>query len=378
MIIKNEDQILETDADNIEDYTSDDGGIYPYSKDVDLTQIEINLRDEKISVFEVLRWTRKGKFVLDPEFQRSPNAWKEDKKSMFIESLILNLPLPHFYLNKDISGKYIVIDGLQRLTAILDFFDGKFKLSGLKALPWLNGKDYKELNETQEEIVGKIEDKNIPYYSIMPNVPMAVTYDIFRRINTGGTSLERQEIRNCIYLGKSTSLLKKLADSDEFKKSIDNGISAKRMKDREAVLRCIAFSDSDFMDRYTSDMDDFLGNKMKEINRLNLEDVDEIGSEFIRVMTLIEMVFGDSAFRIKNKDSRGPINMAVMDSVYNFFYNEDESYILSNKNSIAKSYDEMIKDPSYINAVKTSTNSRKKVSTRMKLVKLYLGSYHAD
>ncbi|ATC57914.1 DUF262 domain-containing protein [Vibrio anguillarum] len=181
----NKSEIIESDDDTVEDYTSGDGGIYPYSKNVDLSKIEINLREDKISVFEIIRWTNKDKFVLDPEFQRSPNAWNEMKKSMFIESLILNLPLPHFYFNRDSSGRLVVIDGLQRLTAVLDFYNDDFRLEGLKALPWLNGFSKSELEEEYGEVWSKIEDKNIPYYSIMPSVPMAVTYDIFRRINTG-------------------------------------------------------------------------------------------------------------------------------------------------------------------------------------------------
>lgn len=372
-----EDNILTTDDDNSEDYTSNDGGIYPYSEDVDLSKIEINLRDEKISVFEVLRWTKKNKFKLDPDFQRSPNAWSNNKKSMFIESLILNLPLPHFYFNKDDSGRHVVIDGLQRLTAILDFFDNKFKLEGLKALPWLNNYNFSSLDKSYPEIVSKIEDKNIPYYSIMPDVPMAITYDIFRRINTGGTILERQEIRNCIYLGKSTQLLKELSGNEVFKKAIDNGISSKRMKDKEAVLRCIAFSDPNLLNNYQSDMDEYLSNKMKEINKMEENEIRSIADMFNKTMSLVIDIFGNSAFRINTKDKRGPINIAVMESVYNFFVNSNPDYILSNKKEIRNAFNMLINDESYLNAVKTSTNSVNKVKTRIELSNKYLGGHHA-
>lgn len=369
----NKSEIIESDEDTMEDYTSDDGGIYPYSKNVDLSKIEINLREDKISVFEIIRWTKKGKFVLDPEFQRSPNAWNEEKKSMFIESLILNLPLPHFYFNKDSSGRLVVIDGLQRLTAVLDFYYGDFRLEGLKALPWLNGFSKSELEEEYDEVWSKIEDKNIPYYSIMPSVPMAVTYDIFRRINTGGTKLERQEIRNCIYIGRSTRLLKKLSELEDFSYITDFGISPKRMKDREAVLRCLAFSDKSNLSYYKGDLDDFLGEVMKKINLMDDDEIYELEEKFKANVKKIRIIFGHNAFRVGNKEVRGRINLAVMESIYCVFDGMSAQYVNENKDKLINKYEELILNKEYINSVKTSTNQIKKVSARLAIASEYLG-----
>lgn len=371
-------EVIESDEDTVEDYTSGDGGIYPYSENVDLSKIEINLREDKISVFEIIRWTDKGKFVLDPEFQRSPNAWDEKKKSMFIESLILNLPLPHFYFNKDSTGRLVVIDGLQRLTAVLDFYNEKFQLEGLRALPWLNGLCKSELEIKYTEVWSKIEDKNIPYYSIMPSVPMAVTYDIFRRINTGGTKLERQEIRNCIYIGKSTKLLKKMADYRDFVDVTDSGISPKRMKDREAVLRCIAFSNLDFRNYYKGDLDEFLGQIMKELNLMTDEQISSIDDSFVENLKKIKEVFGGNAFRISSKDARGRINLAVMESVYSAFNELSFDYVVKNKKNLLSNYSDLIENEEYLNAVKTSTNQLKKVSKRMELAIYFLGGNYAN
>ncbi|GLO60533.1 hypothetical protein MACH09_10410 [Vibrio sp. MACH09] len=371
-------EVLETDEDNAEDYTSDDGGIYPYSENVDLSKIEINLREEKISVYEIMRWTKKQKFVLDPDFQRSPNAWKPNKKSMFIESLILNLPLPHFYFNRDSSGRHVVIDGLQRLTAILDFFDDKFQLEGLKALPWLNGFSKSDLEKRYPEVLSKIEDKNIPYYSIMPSVPMAVTYDIFRRINTGGTKLERQEIRNCIFLGKSTKLLNRLAEDQVFIDVIDGGISSKRMKDREAILRCLAFSNKERLKEYKGDLDEYLGSTMKYINKLDDIEVEIIESRFIEVMSVIKNIFDTSAFRIKVNYNRGRINLAVMESIYGVFHNADLNSLSKKKMKILSSYDDLLANEDYLDSVRTSTNQVKKLFTRLDLANKYIGEQNVN
>ncbi|MGL0822912.1 DUF262 domain-containing protein [Vibrio vulnificus] len=369
----NKSEIIESDEDTVEDYTSGDGGIYPYSENVDLSKIEINLREDKISVFEIIRWTNKGKFVLDPEFQRSPNAWDEMKKSMFIESLILNLPLPHFYFNRDSSGRLVVIDGLQRLTAVLDFYNDDFRLEGLKALPWLNGFSKSELEEKYGEVWSKIEDKNIPYYSIMPSVPMAVTYDIFRRINTGGTKLERQEIRNCIYIGRSTKLLKKLSELEEFSYITDSGISPKRMKDREAVLRCLAFSDESFRSYYKGDLDDFLGEVMKKINLMDDDEVCQLEERFIVTLNKIGSVFGQNAFRIGNEETRGRINLAVMESIYSAFNDMSAQYVHESREKLLNKYENLISNEEYLNSVKTSTNQIKKVFSRLAIASEYLG-----
>ncbi|WP_413522449.1 DUF262 domain-containing protein [Photobacterium phosphoreum] len=371
-------EIIESDEDTAEDYTSVDGGIYPYSENVDLSKIEINLREDKISVFEIIRWTNKGKFVLDPEFQRSPNAWDEKKKSMFIESLILNLPLPHFYFNKDSAGRLIVIDGLQRLTAVLDFYNDKFSLEGLRALPWLNGLYKSELEEKYSEVWSKIEDKNIPFYSIMPSVPMAVTYDIFRRINTGGTKLERQEIRNCIYIGKATRLLKKLSELDVFTYITDSGVSPKRMKDREAILRCLAFSDKVFLSYYKGDLDEFLGDVMKRINLMDDDELYSISESFEVNLNKIEKVFGNNAFRIGNEDTRGRINLAVMESVYCAFNDMNIMYISENRDLLLNKYEQLILNKEYLNSVKTSTNQIKKVFKRIDMASEFLGGNYVN
>lgn len=91
-----------------------------------------------------------------------------------------------------------------------------------------------------------------------------VVYDIFERVNTGGTQLNRQEIRNCIFAGKATKLLKKLSEQEYFKQAIDYGFSPKRMKDRELILRYLAFKIFDDNEDYQGDMSDFIEEAMKK------------------------------------------------------------------------------------------------------------------
>ena len=188
--------------------------------------------------------------------------------------------MPPIYVNQTTDGKFMIIDGLQRTTAMYDFVHNKFPLRGLEALPDLNGKYFEALNELKT----KVEDKKLLLYILKPTVPLKVIYDLFNRINTGGTPLNRQEVRNCVFKGKSTLLLKELAESDYFKNAIDYGISSKRMKDREAVLRYLAFRIQDYEKQYPGDMSSFLETSMKIINTLNDIDIAVLKQDFYKVM----------------------------------------------------------------------------------------------
>jgi uncharacterized protein with ParB-like and HNH nuclease domain len=208
------------------------------------------------------------KLIIDPDFQRNV-VWELDKKSKFIESVILNFPLPPWYLNQTKEGKQIIVDGLQRATALHEFVNDKFKLSGLEALTRLNGYTFSELKKLPDDYQTRIEYKKLYVYFIKPSVPVKVVYDIFNRVNTGGTKLERQEVRNCIFSGKSTKLLKQLSEKEYFIKAIDNGVSPKRMKDRKVILRYLAFKLFDYEKDYQGDMSDFVEIAMKKINLMD-------------------------------------------------------------------------------------------------------------
>ncbi len=359
--------------DQLEDEQSEKSpqdGIYPvnYSKEVDI-------KEESISVFELRRKIENDKIIMNPDFQRHL-VWKPHQKSQFIESIILNVPLPPFYLKKELNGKLIIIDGLQRTSTLEAFLnqegDDYFPLEGLMALPRMNGKYFHQLDE---DIRTRIEDKNLLIYVLQPTVPMVVVYDIFNRINTGGTQLERQEIRNCIFIGESTRLIKRLADDPDFKQAIDYGIAPTRMKDREAVLRCISFQICDYGTEYNNSLDDFLEKSMRKINRTPLEEIEKLELEFKRVMKMTFDFFGYNNFRLPTDYSRGRINIAVMESVYNFFANSDPLVLVKNKKAIKENFSTLLDDEEYYDAVRYSTGSKSKVDARFSIAKATLGNF---
>ncbi len=352
-VYKINDQLDESDFLEPNDFND---SIYPatYSNE------ELDIKENHTQVISLLRKREQNKIVI-PEFQRN-QVWKPQQKSRFIESLILNIPIPPLYISQDLEGKMIIVDGLQRTSAIFEFLSNDYKLVGLEALPHLNGKVYDELDG---DLKARIEDRELLLYILKPSVPMSIVYDIFNRINSNGTPLTRQEIRNCIYIGKSTRLLAKLANYEVFKNAVDNGISSRRMKDREAILRFFAFSDDLGTNEYKGDLDTFLGGAMKKINRMKDEEINDLEKRFVRVMNLTLDFFGDRNFRLPTENSRGLVNVALFDAITVFFDKKSNSELTENKDYITSQYHNiLLNDADFRNSVRTSTNNEKSVKTR--------------
>jgi len=360
--------VIVTDEDTAEEDGADSGGLYPY----DPTQSDIDIREDPQTVFELMRKYDKGKLIIDPDFQRNL-VWKPDQKSKFIESVILNFPLPPWYVNQTVEGKYIIVDGLQRTTTLHQFVNNEFGLSGLEALPKLNGYNFSQLQELPGDYQTRIEDKKLNIYVIRPSVPLKVVYDIFNRINTGGTNLERQEVRNCIFSGKSTKLLKELSEQEYFKRAIDNGISPKRMKDREVILRYLAFNIFDHEQDYQGDLNNFVEKAMKKINLMSDLEIEVLKKDFERVMNLTFDFFADKNFRLPKDQDRGKINVAVFESVSYFFSRSSDEFLINNKESIKNNFNKLLKNQDYLNSIKYGTSSKAKFNTRLKLAQEILG-----
>ena len=363
-----QDDVIKTDEDTAEEDSGDSGGLYPY----DPTEADIDIREEPQTIFELLRKYDNGKLIIEPDFQRNL-VWKPDQKSKFIESVILNFPLPPWYLNQTKEGKLIIVDGLQRTTALHEFVNDKFKLSGLEALTKLNGSTFSELKKLPGDYQTRIEDKKLNIYLIKPSVPVKVVYDIFKRINTGGTRLERQEVRNCIFSGKSSKLLKQLSEKEYFIKAIDNGVSPERMKDREVILRYLAFKLFDYEKDYEGDMSDFVEKAMKKINLIDDLEIELLKNDFERVMNLTFEFFGPKNFRLPSGKNRGKINIAIFESVCYFFSKMSDEFLQYHKKSIQDNFIKLLENPAYFDAIKYSTSSKSKVITRFKLAQDILG-----
>lgn len=343
-------------------------GLYPY----DPTHQAIEVEELPFSIYEYLRQLGKGKIIVRPSFQRNM-VWGNVQKSQFIESVLLNFPLPPIYLNQTKDNKYIVIDGLQRTTALEEFFDDEFALTGLEALQQYNGQRFSDLGDLQS----KLEDKKLTIFSLKPSTPLPVIYELFKRINTGGTQLNRQEVRNCIFNGKSTALLSELAESDEFRKAIDYGVSPKRMKDQEVALRYIAFRWGNPDENYDGDLSRYIEDMMRRLNAMSDEELTTIKKDFSRTMAWAYRLWGRNSFRIPKEDSRGIVNTAVFESVGCFISSCSDEFLKRHQPEISDRYfSRLLCTDEYIKAVTSSTGSKLNVKTRMNLAKSILTPQH--
>lgn len=354
-----ENEVIELDEHTAQEDEKEDGSIYPY----DPAYESIEIGEDPFSVFEYLRQLDKGKVTIQPDFQRN-QVWNNKQKSRFIESIILNFPLPPIYLNETKDSTYIVIDGLQRTTALKQFYNGEFALTGLEALPKYNSLKFSGLPETLQS---KIEDKKLTVFVLKPSTPMVVIYDLFNRINTGGTQLNRQEVRNCIFIGKSTQLLKELSEQEYFKQAINWGVNATRMKDREVVLRYITFRWFDYVKMYSGDMSDFVESAMKKINKMEESELETIKHDFKRVMEWSFSIWRYNNFRIPTEKTKGTINTAILETVCNYISSKDDNFIQRNKKTIKNNYQTLISNDTYYEAVTKSTGNKAKVFDRFRL-----------
>lgn len=278
----------------------------------DSRSVHVEKKDTQMST--LIHRIENDEIDFTPEFQRSDEAWDDIKQSRLIESMMLRIPLPVFYVDATNENKWLIIDGLQRINAVKRFVvTSELTLTGLELMSECNDQKFSELSE---KLQGRIREADIVIYQIKEGTPKAARYEIFNRINTGGTPLSPQEIRHALNPGPFLKYLETLAESDEFRKAICNGIKVKRMGDQECVLRFLAFSFLQPENYNESDMNFFLVRAMKVGNRLSEYKRDEYRKLFLKVMRVSYEIFGEYTFRKNNqKGPRPPVNKALFEAV---------------------------------------------------------------
>ena len=222
---------------------------------------EMLIRSDNRAVHDVIRRIGQGRFVMDPDFQRD-FIWPEDKQSKLIESVLMRIPLPVFYLAEDVEGGMVIVDGLQRLSTFDRFLKDKLKLR-LADRSDLNGKTFSELHP---KFQNRVEDCNLIFYIIDSKVPERARLDIFERVN-GGVPLTRQQMRNSLFMGKATRFLKKEAQTEIFRQATGGSLGTSSMRDREFVNRFCAFQILTPSEYRRDDMDKFLADSLRSMNR---------------------------------------------------------------------------------------------------------------
>lgn len=329
------------------------------------------VRNETRTISEVVKRIEKNRYKLDPDFQRD-FIWPEEKQSKLIESCLMRIPLPVFYVAEDKDGRIIIVDGLQRLTTFSHYLNDKFYLgysnsNGLNEHATFLGKRFSELPLKLQE---RIEDTQLIFYILDEKAPERAKLDIFERVN-GGVPISRQQMRNCLFNGRGTVLLKDISLSDEFITVTGKGLDSKTMRDREVINRFFAFYLLGYK-KYNGDMDDFLAKSLLLLNDMTEERLQVLRNVFINTLRNNFLLFGQHSFRksLINQEigvNRAVINVSLFDVFSVVLAEFDRKFISDNKEEFIKKFNELIKSWAFDDAITIGTNSKHKVYTRFKL-----------
>lgn len=272
---------------------------------------KIKVRTVPLLVGQLVSRVKHSEIDLEPDFQRRAGIWSPQQESRLIESLLLRIPIPVFYVAADYDDRWSVVDGLQRTSAIHKYIAGELPLKGLQYLWRLNGRRYAELPRPMQR---RIDETQLFVNVIEAETPEEVMFNIFHRINTGGLPLRGQEIRNAIHPGVVRNYLKEMAESDEFRIATCASISQRRMADQECVLRFLAFHMQPWEDYSANDLDGYLGDSMERINAASDEERNRLKADFKKALKAAHAIFGEDAFRKTRTDRRKPINRALFET----------------------------------------------------------------
>ncbi len=304
---------------------------------------------------------------LSPDFQRS-FVWKPAAQSRLIESTFIRFPLPAFYMDATDDDKWLVVDGLQRLTTLKKFvLDKKLRLIDLEFLG--DQYDKKTYDELPASLKRRINETQVTVYLIEKGTPPDVKFNIFKRINTGGEPLSPQEIRHALNQGEVTKLLKRLAESDEFQKTINYGVRDNRMGDREMVLRFLVFAKNSYTTYQKPDLDGFLNQNMAELNLLPQAELEGLAQRFFRAMRAAHNIFGTNAFRKYNpqKNRWLFINKALFETwAVNLDKLTDDqlSLLAQRRDMLETKFIKLLNDPEFDKVISQGTGDVSKVRAR--------------
>lgn len=316
------------------------------------------IRSEQRTVHDIVRRIGQGFYVMDPDFQRD-FVWDLERQSRLIESVLMRIPLPVIYLAENPDGKLVVVDGLQRLSTFRSFIANGFALK-LKN-PELSGKQF---NELPPKLQNRIEDAQLIVYIIDSKVPERARLDIFERVNSG-LPLTRQQMRNSLYQGSATALLRDLARSAPFLTATGGGLDQKSMRDREAINRFCAFHLLG-VGRYKGEMDEFLAEALRRLNAMSQDGVDEIKHVFFRSMKNNVTVFQEHAFRKHQREAtrRSVINMSLFDIASVGLARYLEQRVEDHATQLREGFYRLMADPEFTLALTYGTSDRARVETR--------------
>ncbi|REC41341.1 MULTISPECIES: DUF262 domain-containing protein [Chryseobacterium] len=317
---------------------------------------------------------------LAPKYQRR-FRWDEARKSKLIESFLMNVPVPPIFLNEDDFGKYSVIDGKQRLSAISEFVTGKLNLKDLEVFKDLNGLNIFDLPiEFQNSLKIRATVRAI---IILRQSDKDIKYEVFQRLNTGGVKLNAQEIRNSAFPSLLNDKILDLSENKNFHKVLGIKSKAKsriyqEMKDAELVLRFFALKD--IYKNYKGGLKNILDGYLDDNQDLKKNEISDLEKDFQSTLDLVQTIFGfDGAFRRwipQGNKWKQQISAPIYDSQMLSLYGKDKASILANKDSILRDFKQLFtEDNLFIESIESSTATPVRFQYRVEKFEEILNNY---
>ena len=344
---------------------------------------EIKVTTRTMTVDLLMGRLADGVLNLQPDFQRKAGIWNEVKQSRLIESLVLRIPLPSFYVSEDDDEEWEVVDGVQRLTAISRFVqppseDQALRLTGLE---YLKGDfDGGRFEDLPPRLARRVRETEFTFHVIESNTPAAVRFNIFARINTGGMPLTHQELRHALIPGQARDILRQWSQGEPFQRAIDGSVRSDRMADREMALRYFAFWNMQTPESYSRrDFGEFLMDAMRDMNRMRPDEVDRARETFESAMRVARRTFGWEAFRKKFSAGdhwRKPINRALFECIaVNIakMTEHEQQQLVCRRDLVRSQFIDLMNEQDFESAISVGTGDPPKVKLRFRKVREMLG-----
>lgn len=304
-----------------------------------------------------------------PDFQRE-FVWTIKQSSLLIESFLIGLPVPPVFFYIDEQNKNLVIDGQQRLLSIFFFFEGyfgqknekgkrqTFRLTGLNEKNPYHGKRFVDLNIKDKRKLETAVLRAINVRQLAPKDQSTSVYHIFERLNTGGTPLKPQEIRNCVFRGVFLNKLRELNENKYWRSIIGKKLIDKHQNDVELILR--AFGLCYHLPEYEKPMKEFLSKIAKKYQNIETGIVQKFVSDFNKATDIINYQLRKKPFSV-----RGPLNGAMFDSIFCTIINNVDRLPVN----LSERYEKLLLNETFINYTTLATTDSKIVKERFAFVK---------
>lgn len=321
---------------------------------------------------ELLSMKLSSEELIVPFYQRK-FVWKIEQASRLIESFLIGLPVPQvfFYVNDEDTLE--IIDGQQRIMSIKYFFEGYFdepdaygkrkvfRLKGLSDTNSYNGKTFAELDKKDQRKLKNATLRAINIRQLAPSTRNDCVFHIFQRLNTGGTQLKPQEIRNAVYRGKIVQALQDLNEDRHWLNILGFKSPHKNQRDVELILRLFGLYQN--WDNYEKPMISFLNHTMSENKDFSSEKAKSFVKKFNQVAEIIDKNI-EKPFRPK-----GVINTAMLDAIFIALLESDHLSV----DKLKENYPKLIEDPEFIANTFGPTADNSVLKNRIRIAINYLG-----